>query len=199
MLIWQRTFYDFGELGLKQKLTPFGNKFQAGLFYLSRKFQLAAAKRIFAFFKNAAANTGSDFFCLAAAIFRLRDLNRSLKLRLRSGQASAVTMIFTACLLLGTVPDIVYAINYSTATDTSDTDFDAGLVKSSVTVVDSGDAAYVEVSTTTKTGPNAFGFEEGGVWTWEAQVNGGALFLKVEGFSTAVDAKYFVDDIQVNQ
>jgi len=27
----------------------------------------------------------------------------------------------------------------------------------------------------------------------------GVLFLKVEGFSTAVGAKYFVDDIQVNQ
>jgi len=27
----------------------------------------------------------------------------------------------------------------------------------------------------------------------------GVLFLKVEGFSTAVDAKYFVDDIQVKQ
>ncbi len=27
----------------------------------------------------------------------------------------------------------------------------------------------------------------------------GVLFLKVEGFSTAIDAKYFVDDIQVNQ
>jgi len=27
----------------------------------------------------------------------------------------------------------------------------------------------------------------------------GVLFLKVEGFSSAVGAKYFVDDIQVNQ
>ncbi len=27
----------------------------------------------------------------------------------------------------------------------------------------------------------------------------GVLFLKVEGFSTAVGAKYFIDDIQVNQ
>ncbi|MCD6311383.1 MAG: DUF2341 domain-containing protein, partial [Elusimicrobia bacterium] len=110
--------------------------------------------------------------------------------------------------------------------------------------------------TTTRTGPNAFGFEGDGVWTWKVPVNGGSLvtitgyirynsdyggaakpkftlynngvnnsatasiaaadawekltvsgtpsgkgvlFLKVEGFSTAVDAKYFVDDIQVNQ
>ena len=108
---------------------------------------------------------------------------------------------------------------------------------------------------TTRTGPNAFGFEGDGVWTWKVPVNGGSLvtitayaqynsdyggaskpkftlynngvndnasmtggadtwekltvsgtpsgkgvlFLKVEGFSTAVDAKYFVDDIQVNQ
>ncbi len=108
--------------------------------------------------------------------------------------------------------------------------------------------------TTTKPGPNAFGFDGDGVWTWEVPVNGGTavtvtvyaqynsdygeagkpkvtlsnkgvnssmqmtggadtweklsvsgtpsgkgvLFLKVEGFSTAVGAKYFVDDIQVN-
>ena len=109
--------------------------------------------------------------------------------------------------------------------------------------------------TTTRTGPNAFGFEGDGVWTWKVPADGGSLltitvfvrydsnygaaakpkitlynygvnssdqmtggadtwekltvsgtpsgkgvlFLKVEGFSTAVDAKYFVDDIQVNQ
>jgi len=109
--------------------------------------------------------------------------------------------------------------------------------------------------TTTRTGPNAFGFEGDGVWTWKVPANGGSLltitayaqynsayggatkpkftlsnmgvnssdqmtggadtwekltvsgtpsgkgvlFLKVEGFSTAVDAKYFVDDIQVSQ
>ncbi|MCD6312023.1 MAG: hypothetical protein J7M11_06150 [Elusimicrobia bacterium] len=108
---------------------------------------------------------------------------------------------------------------------------------------------------TTRTGPNAFGFEGDGIWTWKVPANGGTLvtitayaqynsdyggaskpkftlynngvndnasmtggadtwekltvsgtpsgkgvlFLKVEGFSTAVDAKYFVDDIQVNQ
>ena len=108
--------------------------------------------------------------------------------------------------------------------------------------------------TTTRTGPNAFGFDGDGIWTWKVpanaslltitayvqynssygsaakpkitlynygvnssdQMTGGAdtwetltvsgtptgkgvLFLKVEGFSTAVDAKYFVDDVQVNQ
>jgi len=109
--------------------------------------------------------------------------------------------------------------------------------------------------TTTRTGPNAFGFDGDGVWTWKVPVNGGSLvtitaytqynsdyggaakpkftlynygvnssaqmtvgadtwkkltvsgeptekgvlFLKVEGFSTEVDAKYFVDDIQINQ
>ncbi|MCD6310964.1 MAG: hypothetical protein J7M11_00680 [Elusimicrobia bacterium] len=109
--------------------------------------------------------------------------------------------------------------------------------------------------TTTRTGPNAFGFEGDGVWTWKVPADGGSLltitafvrydsnyggaakpkitlynygvnssasmtggadtwekltvsgtpsgkgvlFLKVEGFSTAVDAKYFVDDIQVSQ
>jgi len=110
--------------------------------------------------------------------------------------------------------------------------------------------------TTTRTGPNAFGFEGDGVWTWKVPANGGSLltitafvrynsnygsaskpkltlynyginasaqataaaennwekltvsgtptgkgvlFLKVEGYSTAVGAKYFVDDIQVNQ
>jgi len=110
--------------------------------------------------------------------------------------------------------------------------------------------------TTTRTGPNAFGFDGDGVWTWEVPANGGSLltitayvqynssygaaakpkftlsnygiddsaqasgaaednwekltvsgtpsgkgvlFLKVEGFSKAVGAKYFVDDIQVNQ
>ncbi len=108
---------------------------------------------------------------------------------------------------------------------------------------------------TTRTGPNAFGFEGDGIWTWKVPANGGSLltitayvrydsdysaalkpkitlynyginsfaqmtgvadtwekltvsgtpsgkgvlFLKVEGFSTAVGAKYFVDDIQVNQ
>ncbi len=108
--------------------------------------------------------------------------------------------------------------------------------------------------TTTRTGPNAFGFEGDGIWTWKVPANGGSLltitafvrydssyggaskpkitlynygvnssaqmtgaagiwekltvsgipsgkgvlFLKVEGFSTAVDAKYFVDDIQIN-
>ncbi|MCD6310903.1 MAG: DUF2341 domain-containing protein [Elusimicrobia bacterium] len=108
---------------------------------------------------------------------------------------------------------------------------------------------------TTRTGPNAFGFEGDGIWTWKVPVNGGSLvtitayaqynsdygsadkpkitlynygvnstaqmtgaadtwepltvsgtpsgkgvlFLKVEGFSTAVGAKYFVDDIQVSQ
>jgi len=41
----------------------------------------------------------------------------------------------------------IYAINYSTATDTTDTDFNAGLVKSSVTVKGTGAAAYVEIST----------------------------------------------------
>jgi len=109
--------------------------------------------------------------------------------------------------------------------------------------------------TTTRTGPNAFGFEGDGIWTWKVPANGGSLltitayaqynsdyggaakpkitlynngvnddasmtgeadtwekltvsgtpsgkgvlFLKVEGFSTVVDAKYFVDDIQVKQ
>jgi len=109
--------------------------------------------------------------------------------------------------------------------------------------------------TTTRTGPNAFGFEGDGIWTWKVPANGGSLltitgyirynsdyggaakpkftlynngvndnasmtggadtwekltvsgtpsgkgvlFLKVEGFSTAVDAKYFVDDIQISQ
>jgi len=110
--------------------------------------------------------------------------------------------------------------------------------------------------TTTRTGPNAFGFNEDAVWTWKVPANGGSLltitayvqynpsyggaskpkftlynygidnsaiasvaaedawekltvsgtptgkgvlFLKVEGFSTAAGAKYFVDDIQVNQ
>jgi len=109
---------------------------------------------------------------------------------------------------------------------------------------------------TTRTGPNAFGFEGDGIWTWKVPANGGSqititayvqynsdyggaskpkitlynygindsiqatvaaegvwekltvsgtpsgkgvLFLKVEGFSTVVDAKYFVDDIQVKQ
>ncbi len=109
--------------------------------------------------------------------------------------------------------------------------------------------------TTTRTGPNAFGFEGDGVWMWEVPANGGSLltitayaqynsdyggaakpkitlynygvnssaqmtvgadtwekltvsgtpsgkgvlFLKVEGFSTAVGAKYFVDDINIDQ
>ncbi len=109
--------------------------------------------------------------------------------------------------------------------------------------------------TTTRTGPNAFGFEGDGIWTWKVPAKGGSLvtitafvrydsdysaalkpkitlynyginesaqatvaaendwekltvsgtptgkgvlFLKVEGFSTAVGAKYFVDDIQVS-
>ncbi|MCD6311479.1 MAG: hypothetical protein J7M11_03370, partial [Elusimicrobia bacterium] len=45
----------------------------------------------------------------------------------------------------------------------------------------------------------------GGADIWEKlTVSGtpsgkGVLFLKVEGFSTEVGAKYFVDDIQVNQ
>jgi len=45
----------------------------------------------------------------------------------------------------------------------------------------------------------------GGAGVWEKlTVSGtpsekGVLFLKVEGFSTAVDAKYFVDDIQISQ
>jgi len=109
---------------------------------------------------------------------------------------------------------------------------------------------------TARTGPNAFGFEGDGVWTWKVPVNGGSqvtitayvqynlsyggaakpkftlynygindsaqatvaaednwekltvsgtptgkgvLFLKVEGFSTQPGAKYFVDDIQINQ
>ncbi len=109
--------------------------------------------------------------------------------------------------------------------------------------------------TTTRTWPNAFGFEGDGIWTWKVPANGGSLltitayvrynsdyggaakpkftlynygvnssaqmtgaadtwekltvsgtptgkgvlFLKVEGFSTAVGAQYFVDDIQVSQ
>jgi len=109
--------------------------------------------------------------------------------------------------------------------------------------------------TTTRTGPNAFGFNEDAVWEWEVPAKGGqlltitaymrynssygsaekpkltlynygvnssaqmtvgadtwekltvsgtptsdgVLLLRVEGFSTEVGAKYFVDDIQVNQ
>ena len=125
----------------------------------------------------------------------------------------------------------------------------------SVTVNKKTQPCVWQEKATTRTGPNAFGFEGDGVWTWKVPANGGSLltitayaqynsdygsadkpkitlsnyginssaqmtggadiwekltvsgtpsgkgvlFLKVEGFSTAVDAKYFVDDIQVNQ
>ncbi|MCD6311319.1 MAG: DUF2341 domain-containing protein [Elusimicrobia bacterium] len=125
----------------------------------------------------------------------------------------------------------------------------------SVTVNKKTQPCVWQEKATTRTGPNAFGFEGDGIWTWKVPADGGSLltitayaqynsdygsaakpkitlynygvnssaqmtgaadtwekltvsgtptgkgvlFLKVEGFSTAVDAKYFVDDIQVNQ
>ncbi|MCD6311928.1 MAG: LamG domain-containing protein, partial [Elusimicrobia bacterium] len=125
----------------------------------------------------------------------------------------------------------------------------------SVTVIKKTQPCVWQEKTTTRTGPNSFGFEGDGVWKWEVPANGGSevkvtvyvqynsnyggaakpkltlynygvndsaqmtggadtwekltvsgtptgkgvLFLKVEGFSTAVDAKYFVDDIQISQ
>ncbi len=125
----------------------------------------------------------------------------------------------------------------------------------SVTVNKKTQPCVWQEKTTTRTGPNAFGFEGDGIWTWKVPANGGSLltitayaqynsdyggvakpkitlynygvnsseqmtgaadtwekltvsgtptgkgvlFLKVEGFSTAVGAKYFVDDIQVSQ
>jgi len=52
-------------------------------------------------------------------------------------------------LLLGTVPTRAFAVNYSTATDTTDSDFNSALLKSSVTIQGSGDDGYVEISTKT--------------------------------------------------
>ena len=125
----------------------------------------------------------------------------------------------------------------------------------SATVIKKTQPCVWQEKTTTRTGPNSYGFEGDGIWTWEVPANGGSsvtitayaqynsdyggaakpkitlynygvnssdqmtggaetwekltvsgtptgkgvLFLKVEGFSTAVDAKYFVDDIKVSQ
>jgi len=63
--------------------------------------------------------------------------------------------------------------------------------------------SYTQI--TWKWADNSSGQMTGGADTWEKlTVSGtpsgkGVLFLKVEGFSTAVGAKYFVDDIQISQ
>jgi len=76
---------------------------------------------------------------LVAAGFSLRFIIR----RLKSAAIFTVTMI----LLLGTVPDKAFALNYSTATDTTDSDFNNALFKSTITIQGSGDEGYVEIST----------------------------------------------------
>jgi len=69
---------------------------------------------------------------------------------------------------------------------------------------DYGGAAKPKI-TLSNMGVNSSDQMTGGADTWEKlTVSGtpsgkGVLFLKVEGFSTAVDAKYFVDDIQISQ
>ncbi|MCD6311018.1 MAG: hypothetical protein J7M11_00950, partial [Elusimicrobia bacterium] len=69
---------------------------------------------------------------------------------------------------------------------------------------DYGGAAKPKI-TLYNNGVNSSAQITGGTDTWEKlTVSGtpsgkGVLFLEAEGFSTAVGAKYFVDDIQVNQ